>query len=205
MTIKTLKKRYIISAMLLTMSFFLLLNTPQLQGRHEEREYKFIEYRQEGKPRFLREEVKPNSNSESGPAEDKTKYRFQINNGKCVGVSQENALVVSYCDPTVKQAFSRDSADRWRLSESKLCVGINNKDSSKLELVKCEQAIPLRYDAVERRLKYKDDSGDISCVSADQSETSNKTSDIGARRVRINQSLTTKRRIERNDMVDTGL
>ena len=178
------KRRYIISATLLTISWFLLLNTLRLPDKPDYVDMEFTLVKQQKEdPTSLREEVKPNNNSESGPAEDKTKYRFQITDGKCVGVSQENALVVSYCDPTVKQAFSRDSAGRWLFSESKLCAGIDNKNSSELVLVECEQAIPLRYDAEEGRFKYEDETGDIFCVSADQSKSdeSNKTSDMGAR------------------------
>ena len=58
-----------------------------------------------------------NESSHSGREADKTdyssgqiKYRIQFTyEGKCVGMSENNTLVVSYCNPNVKQAYVYDS------------------------------------------------------------------------------------------------
>ena len=90
-----------------------------------------------------------NESSHSGREADKTdyssgqiKYRIQFKyEGKCVGMSENNTLVVSYCNPNVKQAYVYDSTGILKFEETDLCVGL--KFATDLGLVHCEQAIKL--------------------------------------------------------------
>ena len=90
-----------------------------------------------------------NESSHSGREADKTdyssgqiKYRIQFTyEGKCVGMSEDNTLVVSYCNPDVKQAYVYDSTGIFTFEEADLCVGL--KFATDLGLVHCEQALKL--------------------------------------------------------------
>ena len=91
-----------------------------------------------------------NESSHSGREADKTdyssgqiKYRIQFTfEGKCVGMSENNTLVVSYCNPNVKQAYVYDdSTGKFKFEEADLCVGL--KFATYLGLVHCEQALKL--------------------------------------------------------------
>ena len=90
-----------------------------------------------------------NESSHSGREANKTdyspgqiKYRIQFTyEGKCVGMSENNTLVVSYCNPNVKQAYVYDSTGIFTFEEADLCVGL--KFATYLGLVHCEQALKL--------------------------------------------------------------
>ena len=91
-----------------------------------------------------------NESSHSGREADKTdyssgqiKYRIQFTfEGKCVGMSENNTLVVSYCNPNVKQAYVYDdSTGKFKFEEADLCIGL--KFATYLGLVHCEQALKL--------------------------------------------------------------
>ena len=76
-------------------------------------------------------------------------YRIQFSHdGRCVGTSAQNELIVAFCNPNEKQAFVYDSDNTFRSPDSGLCVGLRQDSTSEmgLYLVPCEQAIQLELD-----------------------------------------------------------
>ena len=97
-------------------------------------------------------------------------YRIQfVVNGRCVGISQDNSLTVSFCDPTAKQAFSFSNG-MLRSEDNRLCVGIRNLSSTELGLVDCNQAI--RLTLVGNKLReYSSAGSEIRCLAPNKPRT----------------------------------
>ena len=91
------------------------------------------------------------------------KFRVQFSyRGRCVGISDDGALIVSFCDPTIKQAFVYLDGI-LKKEESSLCVGLQDSNTKELVLLKCTQAILLYL--VDGKLVHDSQTGSQSCVS----------------------------------------
>ena len=109
------------------------------------------------------------------------RYRIQFNEeGKCVGFTNQNDLVVSFCDPTNEHSFLYSNGILQSLSvEDYLCVGLKNLSSNHLALVRCSQAIQLSF--VDNQLVHKDEhTGKRTCLSPMKGKKSTPSPPIGA-------------------------
>ena len=87
------------------------------------------------------------------------KFRVQFaHEGKCIGLSTDNDLQVSFCDPISNQDFYF-SYEKLVADETSLCIGLNDTVSNKLALVDCQNALKLIF--VNHTLQTEEQS----CVS----------------------------------------
>ena len=80
--------------------------------------------------------------------------RFRIgfsNEGRCLGVTEENKLVVSFCNPRENQAFFY-SKGIFMLVERALCIGVAKSASKELILTQCDDAARFLY--VDNELRH---------------------------------------------------
>ena len=75
------------------------------------------------------------------------KFRIQFSYaGKCVGISKENSLTVSFCNPRERQSFFY-SRGIFISVERALCIGVNKSNLRGLELMltSCDNAVRLLF------------------------------------------------------------
>ena len=71
------------------------------------------------------------------------RFRIQFSHeGKCLGISQDNTLEVSFCNPRESQAFFY-SKGIFMSIETALCIGVNRSNSQQLILTDCDNAVRL--------------------------------------------------------------
>ena len=90
--------------------------------------------------------------------------RFRIgfsNEGRCLGVTEDNKLVVSFCNPRENQAFFY-SKGTFMFVEKALCIGVSKSKSKELILTHCADAARLLY--VNNELRHGESR--INCISA---------------------------------------
>ena len=87
-------------------------------------------------------------------------FRIQFSyEGKCVGISKDDELVVSFCNPREVQSFSY-SKGIFMSVERALCIGVKRSNSKVHELIltTCENAVRLLFiDGVLRRGPHQSD------------------------------------------------
>ena len=89
------------------------------------------------------------------------KLRVQFaHEGKCIGVSTDHDLQVSFCDPTSNQNFYF-SNEKLVGNETSLCIGLNETVSNKLAMVECQNENALNLTFVNHTLQ----TAEHSCVS----------------------------------------
>lgn len=71
------------------------------------------------------------------------RFRIQFSHeGKCLGISKDNTLEVSFCNPRVSQAFFY-SKGIFMSIETALCIGVNRSNLQQLMLTHCDDAVRL--------------------------------------------------------------
>ena len=101
-------------------------------------------------------------------SENLTKKLFRIqfeHKGRCVGIAENDSLIVSFCDPTTNQAFFF-SDGKLKSEETSLCVGLKNSLSNKLHLLDCAEAIRLTLEGGKLILRTGNTAeSEIRCLS----------------------------------------
>ena len=104
------------------------------------------------------------SNLEKFSSKTHIKYRLQFSHeGKCIGVSTDGDLQVTFCDPNSNQAFYFPNGILIA-DETSLCIGLKDSISTELAMVECKEA--LKFELMEGALRYESGSEMNLCVSS---------------------------------------